>query len=158
MKYATGKTTFRHLLKSPVRPAPIFDWCHIHRFFNQMPKLWQEYLKSVRGSERKTALMLLSEIITDGNDYLCDDVLEMAHEYGSLDADNIPIYKELTFNLDVSRVINSAKVNDHFALTSTAEIDKADLDRLPDGERKILLLVCNKLLCATADKHESGSA
>ncbi|MDR2559128.1 MAG: hypothetical protein LBC86_06260 [Oscillospiraceae bacterium] len=33
--------------------------------------------------------MLLSEIITDGNDYLCDDVLEMANEYGSLDIDNI---------------------------------------------------------------------
>jgi len=59
------------------------------RFFNQMPKLWQEYLRSVRGNERKSALTLLSEIVADGNDALCDDVLEMAREYGNLDIDNI---------------------------------------------------------------------
>jgi len=59
------------------------------RFFNQMPKLWQGYLKSVKGRERKTALLLLSEIVGDGNEALCDDALEMAGEYGKLDNDNI---------------------------------------------------------------------
>jgi transposase len=59
------------------------------RFFNQMPKLWQEYLKSVTGQERKSALMLLSEIVQDGNESLCDDALELASEYGRLDSDNI---------------------------------------------------------------------
>ena len=59
------------------------------RFFNQMPKLWQEYLRSVSGRERKTALMLLSEIVRDGNEALCDEALELAGEYGRLDADNI---------------------------------------------------------------------
>jgi len=59
------------------------------RFFNQMPKLWQEYLKSVKGRERKSALLLLSEIVQDGNEALCDDTLELANEYGRLDNDNI---------------------------------------------------------------------
>jgi len=59
------------------------------RFFNQMPKLWQDYLKSTRGKERKSALMLLSEIVQDGNEILCDDVLELAYEYGKPDTDNI---------------------------------------------------------------------
>jgi transposase len=59
------------------------------RFFNQMPKLWQEYLKSIGGRERKSALTLLSEIVGDGNEALCDDALELAGEYGKLDADNI---------------------------------------------------------------------
>lgn len=59
------------------------------RFFNQMPKLWQEYLKSVTGKERKSALMLLSEIVADGNEALCDEALELAGEYGRLDSDNI---------------------------------------------------------------------
>lgn len=59
------------------------------RFFNQMPKQWQEYLKSVKGQERKSALLLLSEIIKDGNESLCDDALELAGEYGKLDNDNI---------------------------------------------------------------------
>jgi hypothetical protein len=59
------------------------------RFFNQMPKLWQDYLKSTKGRERKSALLLLSEIVEDGNEALCDDALEMAGEYGKLDSDNI---------------------------------------------------------------------
>jgi len=59
------------------------------RFFNQMPKLWQEYLKSAKGSERKSALLLLSEIVDDGNEDMCDDVLELANEYGKVNSDNI---------------------------------------------------------------------
>jgi len=59
------------------------------RFFNQMPKLWQEYLKTVQGAERKSALMLLSEIVLDGNEALCDDALALAHENGRADADSI---------------------------------------------------------------------
>lgn len=59
------------------------------RFFDQMPKLWQDYLKSVHGRERKSALMLLSEIVGDGNEALCDDTLELAGQYGPLDPDNI---------------------------------------------------------------------
>jgi len=59
------------------------------RFFGQMPKLWQEYLKSIKGRERKSALLLLSEIIKDGNETLCDDALELAWEHGKPDSDNI---------------------------------------------------------------------
>jgi len=59
------------------------------RFFDQMPKLWQEYLKSVKGGERKSALLLLSEIVGDGNEALCDDALELASENGLLNSDNI---------------------------------------------------------------------
>jgi transposase len=59
------------------------------RFFNQMPKLWQEYIKSVTGQEKKSALLLLSEIVADGNESLCDDALELAGENGKLTIDNI---------------------------------------------------------------------
>jgi len=59
------------------------------RFFNQMPRLWQEYLKGVHGRERKTALLLLSEIVHDGNESLCDSVIEIASGYGALNNDNI---------------------------------------------------------------------
>jgi len=58
-------------------------------FFNQMPKLWQEYIKSVAVKERKSALTLLSEIVADGNEEMCDRVLELAGKYGSLDPDDV---------------------------------------------------------------------
>lgn len=58
-------------------------------FFNQMPKLWQEYLKNTSGKEKKSALLLLSEIVGDGNESLADETLELANEYGTLDYDSI---------------------------------------------------------------------
>ncbi|MCL2876956.1 MAG: IS21 family transposase [Betaproteobacteria bacterium] len=59
------------------------------QFFDQMPKLWQAYLKTTKGSERKSALTLLMEIVEDGNEALCDNALELAGEYGRLDNDSI---------------------------------------------------------------------
>lgn len=59
------------------------------RFFSQMPRLWQQHLQSTKGKERKSALMVLREIVRDGNEILCDDALAMASEYGRPDADSI---------------------------------------------------------------------
>ena len=59
------------------------------RFFHQLPKLWQAHLLSTQGKERKGALLLLSEIVRDGNAKLCDDTLVMAGECGRTDADSL---------------------------------------------------------------------
>jgi hypothetical protein len=59
------------------------------RFFGQMPKLWQEHLKTATNRERKSALTVLQEIVTDGNDALCDEALELASDSGRTDADSI---------------------------------------------------------------------
>lgn len=59
------------------------------RFFRQMPESWQAYLSATSGKERKSALQLLSEIVTDGNAALCDDALELAAENGRTDADSL---------------------------------------------------------------------
>lgn len=59
------------------------------KFFEQMPKLWQQYLKTAGSKERKSALTLLLEIVRDGNECICDDVLEMAGQNGSFEIDNI---------------------------------------------------------------------
>jgi hypothetical protein len=59
------------------------------RFFNQMPRLWREHLQNTQGKARKTSLMVLREIVQDGNAGLCDEALAMASEYGQPDADSI---------------------------------------------------------------------
>ena len=59
------------------------------RFFNQIPKLWREHLLITKGRERKTALMVLMEIVRDGNEALCEEALELAVECGRMDADSI---------------------------------------------------------------------
>jgi len=59
------------------------------RFFRQMPKLWQEYLQMSDSRERKSALTVLSEIVSDGNDELCDEALALAYENGRADPDSV---------------------------------------------------------------------
>jgi transposase len=88
--------------RSYMKNSEVFDWKEYlptlvkkpgatehTRFFGQLPKLWQEHLKTTNGRERKSALLLLSEIVQDGNEDLCDDVLELAKEHGRLDSDSI---------------------------------------------------------------------
>ena len=59
------------------------------RFFHQLPKLWQEHLRSTSGKERKSALLLLQEIVSDGNQSLCDEAISLASECGKTDTDSI---------------------------------------------------------------------
>jgi hypothetical protein len=59
------------------------------RFFRQMPQQWQAFLEQTSGRERKNALQLLSEIVSDGNATLCNDALELAGENGRTDADSL---------------------------------------------------------------------
>jgi transposase len=57
--------------------------------FGDMPRLWQEYLRSSDSRQRKSAVMLLMEIVGDGNVSLCDEALELAHEGGRTDIDSV---------------------------------------------------------------------
>jgi len=59
------------------------------RFFNQVPHLWQKHLLHTKGKERKTALLLLLEIVQDGNESLCNEALELAFQCGRTDTDSI---------------------------------------------------------------------
>lgn len=85
------------------------------RFFRKMPQQWQSYLAQIRGKERKSALQLLNEIVTDGNAALCNDALELAGENGCTDADSLRQcyymiakreYRPQPLKLDSSPVLN----------------------------------------------------
>jgi len=54
---------------------------------------------------------------------------------------------------NASQVINAAKVTDHHAIIPTAESVRADLSALPSGEREILEMLTNRLICAVGEKH-----
>lgn len=59
------------------------------RFFSQMPEHWQAHLAQTVGKDRKDALQLLCEIVSDGNAALCDDALILAQKNGRTDADSL---------------------------------------------------------------------
>lgn len=82
--------------------AEIYDWTQYlptlmrkpgsvehTRFFRQMPERWQTFLASTESRERKSALQLLSEIVSDGNAALCDETVRLAEESGHIDVDSL---------------------------------------------------------------------
>ena len=60
------------------------------------------------------------------------------------------------YNPAVDKVLNSKKVTDHHAIIPTVQIAKDKLDDLTEGERNTLLLIAQRLLCATALPHIYG--
>lgn len=86
--------------------------------------------------------------------FLTDDMEQTA---AGIVADIVPIlpFMEGTaFSPEIRRVLNSAKVSDHHAIIPTAEFVKQGFSGLADSERKLLSLVCCKLLCAVTPAHE----
>ena len=86
--------------------------------------------------------------------FLTDDMEQTA---AGIVADLVPmlVFMEgAAFSPEIRRVLNSAKVSDHHAIIPTAEFVKQGFSGLADSERKLLSLVCCKLLCAVAPAHE----
>lgn len=54
------------------------------------------------------------------------------------------------FTPDITNVINDKKVTDHHAIIPTVEIEKVDIEKLTDKEKKILLLVITRIIAATS--------
>ena len=66
----------------------------------------------------------------------------------------LPFMEGAAFSPEIRRVLDSAKVSDHHAIIPTAEFVKQGFSGLADSEKKLLSLVCCKLLCAVAPAHE----
>lgn len=63
---------------------------------------------------------------------------------------------DVMFNPAVEKVLNSKKVTDHHAIIPTVQLSKDKLDDLSEGERNTLMLIAQRLLCATAMPHVYG--
>ena len=85
--------------------------------------------------------------------YLTSDMVETASCVIHLAAKLPPFDGCTNFFPLVETMISDKDVSDHHAIIPTMEIEKADLKLLPVGERNLLLLVCCKLLCASAEPY-----
>ena len=85
--------------------------------------------------------------------YLTEDMADTALKIFELSVEKMPFISEHSGNIDVHRVIKNSGVSDHHALLPTAEIANTDLQSLSDEERKILMLIATRLICAVSEKH-----
>ena len=85
--------------------------------------------------------------------YLTSDMAEGLPVLVNLVANAIPFRKGIAISCDAAQVINDKKVTDHHAVIPTRNLQGADLSGLPVGEKTVLELVSQRLLCAVAEPH-----
>ena len=133
------------------QPPKLYDLTTLqreaNRLFGYTAKQTLDYAQSLY--EKK----LLTYPRTDSR-YLTSDMAETASCVIYLAAKVPPFDGISNFFPLVEAMISDKDVSDHHAIIPTMEIEKADLKLLPVGERNLLLLVCCKLLCASAEPYE----
>lgn len=85
--------------------------------------------------------------------YLTDDMLPVAENLVSGLWELVPFAKGLNISPQFDRILNSKKVSDHHAIIPTAAFVKQGFDGLAESERKLLSLICCKVLCAVAGPY-----
>lgn len=133
--------------KRSLAPPKLYDLTSLQRDANKLygftAKQTLEYTQNLY--EKK----LVTYPRTDSN-YLTDDMEETARNEIKLIKDTFSFIPDNDENSNIKRILNSKKVSDHHAIIPTAEIAKADLGNLSDGERKILYMASIRLMEATA--------
>lgn len=133
------------------QPPKLYDLTTLQREANRLlgytAKQTLDYAQSLY--EKK----LLTYPRTDSR-YLTADMAETAVAVLHLAAKLPPFDRCGSFFPVVTGMISDKDVTDHHAIIPTVEIEKADIDHLPAGERNLLLLVCCRLLCASAEPYE----
>ena len=132
------------------QPPKLYDLTTLQReancLFGYTAKQTLDYAQSLY--EKK----VLTYPRTDSR-YLTSDMAETASCVIHLAA-KVPPFDGISNFFPLVEAMSSDKdVSDHHAIIPTMEIEKADLKLLPVGERNLLLLVCCKLLCASAEPY-----
>ena len=133
------------------QPPKLYDLTTLqreaNRIFGYTAKQTLDYAQSLY--EKK----LLTYPRTDSR-YLTSDMAETASCVIHLAAKVPPFDGCGSFFPLVEMMVSDKDVTDHHAIIPTMEIEKADIKALPVGERNLLLLVCCKLMCASASPYE----
>ena len=136
--------------KKTEQPPRIYDLTTLQREANRLfgftAKQTLDYAQQLY--EKK----LLTYPRTDSQ-YLTDDMQPTAESIVSGLWPLLPFAAGLDISPQFGRVLNSKKVSDHHAIIPTMEFVQKGFDGLTEGEKKLLSLVCCKLLCAVAAPH-----
>ena len=137
--------------KKTALPPKLFDLTSLQREANRVygftAKQTLDYAQSLY--EKR----FLTYPRTDSN-YLTEDMAQTATDLVAALLPVLPFMQGAELKPEIGRVINSAKVSDHHAIIPTAAFAGSGFDGLPESEKKLMSLVCCKLLCAVAAPQE----
>lgn len=133
-----------------VNPPKLYDLTTLQREANRYYGFTaQQTLDLVQSLYEKK---LLTYPRTDSQ-FITDDMEGTARQVIGIVCRKLPFFEGVSFEPDIGRITNNAKVTDHHAIIPTVQLEKQDLGELPETEQKIIRLVAMRLLCATGEKH-----
>lgn len=134
-----------------VNPPKLYDLTTLqreaNRIFGYTAQKTLDYTQSLY--EKK----LVTYPRTDSQ-FLSDEMGDTAKKVVSSIMNTYDFWGSDTFELDAGKILNSKKVSDHHAIIPTIQLSKEKLNELSDDEKTILLLIAQRLICATAKTHQ----
>ena len=132
-----------------VAPPKLYDLTSLQRDANRLfgftAKETLDYTQGLYEKKLCTYPRTDSKYLTDDMEATVERVIEAVRQSLFL--------IEGIYQPQIGRLLNSRKVSDHHAIIPTVEIASQDLNRLSEGERKVLAMLANRLICAAADKY-----
>lgn len=136
--------------KKTQAPPKLFDLTALQREANRIYGFTaKQTLDYAQGLYEKR---LLTYPRTDSN-FLTADMEQSTTDLVAAIMPLLTFTQDMELTPDVGRVLNNDKVSDHHAILPTMELVKKGFDGLTESEKKLLSLVCCKLLCAVAPPH-----
>ena len=148
----TGQALITSVTKETktIAPPKLYDLTTLQREANRIfgftAKQTLEYTQSLY--EKK----LCTYPRTDSQ-FLSEDMEATVEKVREAMVSSLSFIPKVKVPVDNKRILNSKKVTDHHALIPTIKIAELEKMTLPETERNILLLLANRLLCATGEPY-----
>ena len=136
--------------KKTEQPPRLYDLTTLQREANRLFGFTAK--QTLDYAQRLYEKRLLTYPRTDSQ-YLTDEMLPTAESLVSGLWPLMPFASGLDVSPQFGRILNSQKVSDHHAILPTMEFTRQGFSGLAESEKKLLSLVCCKLLCAVAAPH-----
>lgn len=136
--------------RKTINPPHLYDLTTLQREANRLYGFTAQ--QTLDYTQSLYEMKLVTYPRTDSQ-YITDDMDGTARSIAESVAGKLPHFNGIVIAPETKRVINNKKVSDHHAIIPTAEVSSTDLSSVPDGERKILYLIANRLLCATNEPY-----
>ena len=132
------------------QPPKLFDLTALQRSANRLYGYTAKQTLDLAQSLYEKKLITYPR--TDSR-YLTEDMAKTVLEIISYSLKLPPFDGISDFRADTFYLFNNEKVSDHHAIIPTAEIQKANLSELPNGERSLLNLIICRLLSSSAEPY-----
>lgn len=133
-----------------INPPKLYDLTSLQRHANKLFGFTaQQTLESV---QRLYDSKLATYPRTDSQ-YLTEDMEETAKNIIEIIKNKMEFAENITYEPDIKPVMNNKKVSDHHAIIPTVSIEKADLSKLTDTDKKVFYMIAARLLSATSSVH-----